>query len=62
MLDGREVLVQLVTRIPKRLHRRLRVHCVSAGTTVMAVTAEAICDELARMPRLRNRRRRVPVA
>jgi hypothetical protein len=32
-----EVLVQLATRIPKPLHRELRLHCVSYETLLGAI-------------------------
>lgn len=43
-----EAWVQLATRIPKALHRRLRLHCVTAETSVMAFTTDAIREKLAR--------------
>jgi hypothetical protein len=36
------VLVQLATRIPKSLHRELRLHCVTVDTSVMDFVVKAI--------------------
>ena len=41
------VWVQLATRIPKSLHRRLRLHCVTAETSVMDFVTKAIQEKLA---------------
>ena len=35
MAKGDEPLTQLATRIPKELHRRLKLHCVTNDTSVM---------------------------
>lgn len=43
-----EPWVQLATRIPKTLHRRLRLHCVTAEGSMMAFVTEAIREKLAR--------------
>ena len=37
-----EVLVQLATRIPKELHRRLKLHCVTHEIAVQDFVTEAI--------------------
>jgi hypothetical protein len=42
------VQVQLTTRIPRSLHRKLRLHCVTADTPVMDFVVEAIEEKLAR--------------
>lgn len=42
-----EAWVQLATRIPKSLHRKLKLHTVVAETTVMAFVVEAIEQKLA---------------
>ena len=42
------VWVQLATRIPKSLHRKLRLHCVTAETSVMDFVTTAIQEKLAR--------------
>jgi hypothetical protein len=43
------VWVQLATRIPKTLHRRLKLHCVTADTSVMGFVVQAIEEKLARV-------------
>jgi predicted HicB family RNase H-like nuclease len=45
--EGEEVLVQLATRIPKELHRRLKLHCVTAESSVMDFVVKAIEEKLA---------------
>jgi len=35
MAKTEEPLTQLATRIPKELHRRLKLHCVTNDTSVM---------------------------
>ena len=42
------VQVQLATRIPKELHRRLKLHCVTADMAVMDFVAQAIEEKLGR--------------
>ena len=42
------VQVQLATRIPKSLHRKLRLHCVTTDTSVMNFVVQAIEEKLAR--------------
>jgi predicted HicB family RNase H-like nuclease len=37
---------QLATRIPKSLHRNLKLHCVMAGISVMQFVGEAIAEKL----------------
>ena len=41
------VWVQLATRIPRALHRKLKLHCVDAETSVMDFVASAIEEKLA---------------
>ena len=43
-----EVWVQLATRIPKDLHRSLKLHCVKTDQSVMAFVVEALNGKLAR--------------
>jgi hypothetical protein len=50
-----EPWVQLATRIPKTLHRELRVHCVKADTTVMDFVVTSIEEKLARDQKRRAR-------
>jgi hypothetical protein len=59
-MAGKEpvVWVLLATRIPKSLHRELKLHCVTVGTSVMAFVAKAIEEKLARSRRAQVKRRR----
>ena len=41
-----DVLIQLATRIPKYLHREIKLHCVSSGVSVMDFVAAALEDKL----------------
>ena len=43
-----EPWVQLATRIPKTLHRQLKLHCVQTDTSVMDFVTEAIEKKLGR--------------
>jgi hypothetical protein len=43
-----EVLVELATRIPKSLHRELKLHCVTVSMSVMDFVTQAIEERLAR--------------
>ena len=43
-----EVLTQLATRIPKDLHRRLKLHCVTHEIAVQDFVVEAIEEKLGR--------------
>jgi predicted HicB family RNase H-like nuclease len=45
--DESVVCVQLATRIPKSLHRDLRLHCVTVETSVMDFVVKAIEEKLA---------------
>jgi hypothetical protein len=45
--DESVVWVQLATRIPKSLHRDLRLHCVTVDTSVMDFVVKAIEEKLA---------------
>ena len=47
-IEEDDVLVQLATRVPKTLHREIKVHCVSFGTSVMQFVVEALEDKLRR--------------
>jgi predicted HicB family RNase H-like nuclease len=53
------VWVELATRIPKSLHRALKLHCVSTETSVMEFVTKAIEEKLARSSRASAKRRRV---
>lgn len=50
--------VHLATRIPKTLHRRLKIHCVGTGTSVMGFVVAAIQEKLAREAGARTGARR----
>lgn len=52
-----EMWVQLATRIPKSLHRTLKLHCVTAETSVMDFVVAAIGEKLARESGRRRRAR-----
>jgi predicted HicB family RNase H-like nuclease len=56
-----EVWVQLATRVPKPLHRELKLHCVKSDVSVMAFVVEALTEKLQREPagKAERRRRRV---
>jgi hypothetical protein len=41
-----EVWVQLATRIPKELHRRLKLYCVTSDTSVMDFVVQALEEKL----------------
>ena len=61
MAAGDEVWVQLATRIPKALHRDLKLHCVEAETSVMEFVTKAIEEKLklpATKPRVARMTRR----
>ena len=53
-----EVWTQLATRIPKGLHRMVRLHCIEAETSIMTFVVEAIEERLEREGRRRSRRAR----
>jgi predicted HicB family RNase H-like nuclease len=48
MAKGEEAWTQLATRIPKELHRRLKLHCVTHDTSVMDFVVEALKEKLGR--------------
>ncbi len=43
-----EPIAQLATRVPKELHRRLKLHCVTHEIAVMEFVVEALKEKLAR--------------
>ena len=43
-----EPWVQLATRIPKTLHRQLKLHCVMSDTSVMEFVVSSLEERLAR--------------
>lgn len=52
-----EVWVQLATRIPKQLHRELKLYCVKSDVSVMDFVVSALEDKLQRETRGGSRRR-----
>lgn len=50
-----EAWVQLATRIPKALHRALKLHCVTSDTTLMDFVVSALTEKLARDQKRRAR-------
>jgi len=49
-----EPIAQLATRIPKELHRRLKLHCVTHDTSVMDFVTQAIEEKLGRKAKPRK--------
>ena len=47
MAEESDVQVQLATRIPKELHRRLKLHCVESDVSVMDFVIDALREKLA---------------
>ena len=41
-----DVLIQLATRIPKGLHREIKLFCVQSGISVMEFVAAALEEKL----------------
>jgi len=52
-----EVWVQLATRIPKHLHRELKLHCVKSDVSVMEFVVHALEEKLHREAGRGERRR-----
>jgi predicted HicB family RNase H-like nuclease len=48
MASDNEVWVQLATRIPKQLHRDLKLHCVKSDISVMEFVVRALEEKLSR--------------
>ena len=57
MVKADEPLAQLSTRIPKDLHRRLKLHCVTNDVMVQDFVTEAIEEKVGRQRRGERRRR-----
>jgi hypothetical protein len=53
-----EVWVQLATRIPKPLHRELKLHCVMSDLSVMDFVVKALAEKLQREAGGKSERRR----
>ncbi len=48
MAERDEPIAQLATRIPKDLHRRLKLHCVTHEIAVQDFVVEALKEKLGR--------------
>jgi predicted HicB family RNase H-like nuclease len=46
MIDPNEAWVQLATRIPRRLHREMKLLCVSQEVSLMAFVVDALREKL----------------
>ena len=57
MTNENEVWVQLATRIPKHLHRELKLHCVRSDVSVMEFVVHALEEKLQREAGRGERRR-----
>jgi predicted HicB family RNase H-like nuclease len=55
MTRAEEPLTQLATRIPKELHRRLRVYCVTHDIALMHFVVAAIEEKLGRKRGSKNK-------
>jgi hypothetical protein len=53
-----DVLVQLATRVPRRLHREIKLFCVGNGISVMAFVGAALSAKLLPGRRRPSRRRK----
>ena len=51
-----DVWVQLATRIPKELHRQLKLHCVESDSSVMGFVVEALEEKLGKAGRRKRAR------
>jgi predicted HicB family RNase H-like nuclease len=50
MSTGEEIWTQLATRIPKSLHRRLKLHCVTHDIALQQFVTDAVREKLGRKP------------
>ena len=48
MTTAHEAWTQLATRIPKELHRRLKLHCVTHDIMLQDFVSEAVAKKLGR--------------
>jgi predicted HicB family RNase H-like nuclease len=53
-----DVLVQLATRVPRDLHRAIKLHCVGIGISVMEFVEAALATKLAREQKRSAKRKR----
>ena len=58
MATESEAWVQLATRIPKSLHRELKLHCVKSVMSVMDFVVSALEEKLSRESGNKTERRR----
>ena len=54
MTERDEPVAQLATRIPKELHRRLKLHSVTNDIAVMEFVVEALEEKLGRKTRAKK--------
>jgi predicted HicB family RNase H-like nuclease len=50
-----DILIQLATRIPKSLHRQIKLFCVQHGISVMQFVSAALEDKIRRSGRTARR-------
>ena len=55
MAERDEPIAQLATRIPKDLHRRLKLHCVTHEIALQDFVVEALKEKLGRRARPKKR-------
>ena len=46
MTEMNEAWIQLATRIPRRLHREMKLHCVANEVSLMAFVVDALREKL----------------
>jgi len=51
MAKAEKVMTQLATRIPKELHHRIKLHCVTNDIMVQQFVVEALEEKLSQKPR-----------
>jgi predicted HicB family RNase H-like nuclease len=53
-----DVLVQLATRVPRDLHRAIKLHCVGVGMSVMEFVEAALVTKLEQERKRPSKRKR----
>ena len=53
-----DVLVQLATRVPRELHRAIKLHCVGVGMSVMEFVEAALVSKLEHEKKRPTKRKR----
>ena len=53
-----DVLVQLATRVPRDLHRAIKLHCVGVGMSVMEFVEAALVTKLEQEKKRPGKRKR----